>query len=217
MKKTFACFVVATAVALLSVGSASSETITPKCYTTNTRVMKKSIDVAAVTRSVAPTESHTPPELVDGKIEKTCGLIFTADKTVARDGECIQLSGVVKNTAGYPTIFNIDSEGNAWCLYPNKFVPDGREFMLNDGDKVAIPAPDADFCLKVQAPFGKERIYAILTKEPLDPASVNAKSFVLESATKVDAALLEKCVIPEVVKKKADITYIEITTLPNTP
>ena len=218
MKKLFVCLVVATEVALLSVGSAFGETITPKCYTTNTRIVKKSLAVMEVSVPVTLPLTDAPPEPAGiEQVEKTRGLIFTADKTVVPEGECVTFSGVLKESSGFLYVFNIDNEGTAWCLYPNRYVPDGTELRLQDGDRVVLPAPDAAFCFGAIPPFGKERIYAVLTNEPINPALVNAKSFVLESATKVDAVLLEKSVIPTLVRRKADITYIEIVTIPKTP
>ena len=216
MRKLRAASVVATAVVLLSTGFAVAEpVIIHKCGPNRTRVAKSVAAVETAEQIAPPTTDALSEPISVSQVKKDKGLFFVADKTVAHDGECVKLLGVVINSGGRVYVFNIDGQGNAVCLYPNKFVPKGVELKLKDGDKVAIPAPDADFCLKVQAPFGKERIYAILTDEPIDPMSVNAKSFENASVTKVNAEMLTKSLLPTLVEKKADITYIEIETLPN--
>jgi hypothetical protein len=201
MKKLFVLFVVVTAVMFFGSANAEPHSI-DKCF----RTTKKTVDVVDVAKSVIPVKADSS---VKPDHDKTKGLLFVANKTVVKEGECITLSGIVKKSNGYLYVFNIDSQGQAYCLYPNKFIPHGIETELKDGDKVVIPAPNADFHLQVKAPFGTEKIYAVLTKEKIDPAMIDAKSFVLSSATKVD-----KSIIPRIIKVGVDCTYIEIKTMP---
>ncbi|MDR1925954.1 MAG: DUF4384 domain-containing protein [Planctomycetaceae bacterium] len=140
---------------------------------------------------------------------------FTLNKTGLLpeyvEGETVTITVSVKQP-GYPSVFGVDCQGGTVCLYPNKYVPKGIEAKLEANDQFTIPDKNANFLLKVQAPFGIERIYLVLTPEPIDPSLVGAKSFLNESVTPVNSTKLKQ-VIP-VLKKKAFVTSIEIKTVP---
>jgi len=111
-------------------------------------------------------------------------------------------------------VFNVDSEGETTVLFPNVWHKEhGLGNLVQGGVQFTIPASDNDgFHLEVVGPnFGTEKMIAVLTDEPIDPARVGAKSFTNSCATPIDSFKFKK-VIP--VMKNAVIVEKTFTTVP---
>jgi hypothetical protein len=64
---------------------------------------------------------------------------------------------------GFLYLFNIDSDGESFCLFPNEFQKDNQ---IEAGKDVTIPS-NGGFRFRVGKPVGKELIKAVVTREPL--------------------------------------------------
>lgn len=67
----------------------------------------------------------------------------------------------------YVYVYSITTEGEVELLYP--YAADGMHHMLYSGELYTIPAPDDDFELEVEAPYGMDavKIFASPVKLPL--------------------------------------------------
>lgn len=97
------------------------------------------------------------------------------------DGKYIQGEDVfleiTSKRQGYLYAFYHDVAGEIIMIYPNHFENDTR---IEKNQTILVPNPDSPFTLRVQPPFGKERIEVTLTSEKLPTqkeleAKVNAK------------------------------------------
>lgn len=82
--------------------------------------------------------------------------------TQYREGDEISFT-VSSDKDAYLVLLDYQSDGTTVVLFPNEFHPDSR---VRKGETVRIPDPaNADFALKVGAPFGDDRIEAIASTE----------------------------------------------------
>lgn len=66
---------------------------------------------------------------------------------------------------GYLYLFNIDTEGNVTCLFPNQAQSNNQ---IKAKQEVVVPGPGAGWSIKVQPPVGRELLKAVVTDRPLD-------------------------------------------------
>jgi hypothetical protein len=104
-------------------------------------------------------------------------------------GEKVKVT-VRSEEKGYLYLFNIDSSGESFCLFPNEHQKDNR--IAADRD---VLIPQGKFSLEIVAPVGKELIKAIVTKEPLQSLKLtdltDAKGFKKLTTRNVKALVLE--------------------------
>lgn len=70
----------------------------------------------------------------------------------------------------YLNIVDINSSGEMTLLFPNRFHQDN---FIRSGRTYRIPDETYGFCLEVQPPVGRERIYAIASYHPIDIFDTN--------------------------------------------
>ncbi|MDO5308566.1 MAG: DUF4384 domain-containing protein [Planctomycetia bacterium] len=74
---------------------------------------------------------------------------------------------IVKSSQpGYLYLLDETSTGQIILLLPNRFLP-GEE-PIEAGKLLTYPAPKMNFNLTVTAPCGREKVYAFVTKEPVE-------------------------------------------------
>lgn len=71
---------------------------------------------------------------------------------------------VESSEEGYLFLFYRDAAGNVSMLFPNRFK---RNNVIRKDEVLVIPAAESVFQIRIDAPFGKELIKAIVSKEPL--------------------------------------------------
>jgi len=111
-----------------------------------------------------------------------------SDRTY-RLGEEVKVT-VRSEEKGYLYLFNIDSEGESFCLFPNDYQKDNQIEAEKD-----VLIPQGKFRFVVGNPVGKELIKAIVTKEPLQSLKLadltDAKGFKKLTTRNVKALVLE--------------------------
>jgi hypothetical protein len=91
---------------------------------------------------------------------------------------------------GYLYLLYQSADGEVKCLFPNKFQEDNR--IVKNVDTVVPPAMDATFRIRIAAPFGKEYLKAVVTKQRLrvDDERLRRKAMSpIEFATVKDAVV----------------------------
>jgi hypothetical protein len=70
---------------------------------------------------------------------------------------------VLSEQDGYLYLFNVDSNGEIGCLFPNKYQSDNR---IKAGQEIEVGGNDK-FRLGIREPFGTELLKAVVSKQPL--------------------------------------------------
>ena len=94
-----------------------------------------------------------------------------ASRTFA-EGETIQVN-VRSGESGYLYLFYQDASGNVACLFPNHMQQD---HYVQAGQHVRVPHPEAEFHLRVRAPFGDEQLAAIVVSRPFETLAASRLS-----------------------------------------
>jgi hypothetical protein len=95
---------------------------------------------------------------------------FYVDVTVDHENHVYQvgdtLTAFVKSEReGFLYLFYEQADGQILCLFPNKLQADNR---IPAEQEIVVPAPNANFRLRVGPPIGKEALMAVVTPTPLD-------------------------------------------------
>ena len=75
------------------------------------------------------------------------------------------------------------ANGKTSCLFPNRIQ---RENKIPADKEILVPDPNAEFRLRVGAPYGKERLKAVVTLVRLEPKQFGVQSLTLADATPLD-------------------------------
>ncbi len=79
------------------------------------------------------------------------------------EGELMRVA-VKSESDGYLYLFYENAGGDVSLLFPNNFQSDN--FIKKD-EVVAVPAQGQNFALRAAAPFGTERLLAVVSKQPV--------------------------------------------------
>lgn len=157
--------------------------------------------VSAMNRLTAPRAASSTDSAVGFSPESL--LVSTSTDPLATEGS-IKVSLVVDHAtglyyagetvgvrirserSGYLYLFYTDAAQNHLCLFPNDHQQDNR---INANQTVRVPAFDAEFQLRVGAPFGIERLEAIVSTQPLP--SLDSMDFSKASATPISRETLK--------------------------
>jgi hypothetical protein len=122
--------------------------------------------------STAPAESpkkvETPSrEIGIEPINETPGWLVRVsvprESRTYKLGESITIN-VVSERDGYLYLFSLDAGGEVGILFPNRFQNNNR---IEANKPITVPDPgDKSFKIQVAPPFGKEVIWAVVTKNP---------------------------------------------------
>ena len=132
------------------------------------------------------------------------------------EGEHVQFTITVgKNLEGYLYVFCVDSTNQTTCLYPNAWHQrNGVETKISGGSQIKIPADDnTGFKIKVAAPFGTDKVYAVISKDIIDPSKVDAKSFLKSDATIVNTYKM-KALVADLTEQDSCHAEVTIQTFP---
>lgn len=80
------------------------------------------------------------------------------------EGDII-VTKVISENDGYLYLLYQDATNNVTLLYPNKYHPNNE---IKGNQTIMIPETGSNFRLRVAAPFGEEKLLAIVSKEPLN-------------------------------------------------
>ncbi|MCS7237122.1 MAG: caspase family protein [Thermoguttaceae bacterium] len=128
------------------------------------------------------------------------------------EGETLTIT-VQSTHAGYLYVFNRRPNGEWICILPNKFQLEAR---IKPGEKVHIPAPDADYVFRIRPPFGREILWAVVTERPLDLKSFDPAKVRERTTTGVDFRELKSVVVERKPATWAE-HEVEIETYPTSP
>lgn len=81
-----------------------------------------------------------------------------------REGESLRAT-IVSEEDAYAYVLYQQADGQTFQIFPNSVQQDNR---IAAGAKIEIPASDDQFRWRIGAPFGKEVLKVVATKEPLD-------------------------------------------------
>ena len=99
---------------------------------------------------------------------------------IYRGGEEMHTT-VMSERSGYLYLFYRDASGRTSCLFPNCLQ---RDNQITAWKKVAVPAAQARFRLRVGPPYGREYLKAVVTLRPL--AAVEVASLIRGDTTPLD-------------------------------
>lgn len=111
-----------------------------------------------------------------------------ADRTYQLGDEVI--IKVKSEQDGYLYVFNQDAAGNIVCLLPNK-VQSKNE--IKAGQEITVPDASDKFRIKAADPAGKEKIFAVVTKQP-SPA-MKLEDYTRGGPTKVKEANFRRLIV----------------------
>lgn len=120
----------------------------------------------AVTPPEEPAPVATPASLGDSLWELVQGsepLTLTPDRTSHRVGERLKLTLNIPR-AGYLNILGVGPDDQPKVLYPNKYVADNQ---VQPGE-MKFPPPNMPIAIQAEEPVGKNRLFALLSKMPLN-------------------------------------------------
>ena len=120
---------------------------------------------AQIIRSIVPVERNpqtAPNFYVQVSVDHADHIYRAGDNMVVT---------VTTNKNGFLYLIYKDAGGKTTLLYPNKFAQN-NQIQANVTTKV--PSPTMNFDLRTMAPFGKERLQAIVTLNPVDIGQAQA-------------------------------------------
>jgi hypothetical protein len=126
-------------------------------------VLALTADAGAQPKRTAP---HTRPLIVEEIKNDAWRVTVSVDKPdLTYDiGDEVRIT-VTSDQGGYLYVFDTDATGNIVCLFPNDFQ---KKNEIAAGATVNVPDPaDRLFRIRVGAPAGKEKVTALVTKQPL--------------------------------------------------
>jgi len=135
-----------------------------------------------------------------------------------REGDSLTISVVCEADAHLYVLYK-QADGKIYQIFPNSGQPDNA---IKAKAKTIIPSGDDRFRWKVAAPFGKEIVKVIASKEPLpqlDDPAFRAKLFNAVPATKVKevAAVLANAAAPDWTEDQVEIITHDKTFPPPAP
>ncbi len=113
---------------------------------------------------------------------------------------------------GYLYVINKRPDGQALCIFPNKFYADNR---IRAGDPVTLGERSAGFVFRIRPPFGRESLQAIVVDREIAPENLGATSFSSGVFTPVEWPKL-KAVVTEANAASWAEHEVEIETKPGT-
>ncbi|PHR95734.1 MAG: hypothetical protein COA78_29640 [Blastopirellula sp.] len=118
---------------------------------------------------------------------------------------------VVSEKDGYLYLFYVQADEKILCVFPNKIQ---KNNAIQAHCKTTVPAETADFNLRVGAPFGEERLVAIVSLAPLSPKDFGVKSLTNLHATPIQKIDLFKAIDVELKEKPNEWAehHVSITT-----
>ncbi|MDO4583370.1 MAG: caspase family protein [Planctomycetia bacterium] len=110
-----------------------------------------------------------------------------------QEGDLLQVQ-VRASESGYLYLFYQDASNQVSLLYPNQY--DSEHYISKNTD-IQIPSPGQNFRIRTAAPFGEERLLAVVTKKPLQTArsiqlSRNVTSLSAKDVSRFSKELLSK-------------------------
>ncbi|MFO0819462.1 MAG: caspase family protein [Pirellulales bacterium] len=129
---------------------------------------------------------------------------------VYREGDT--LTATVRSSAsGYLYLFYRTESGKVSCLFPNKYQEDNR--IQANTNTVVPPTEGATFRIRIAAPFGKEVLKAVVTKERL---KVDDDKLRKDASTPIDFATVKDAVVEAVGTAPAKWAEhsVTLTTIP---
>jgi hypothetical protein len=108
---------------------------------------------------------------------------------------------VVSEREGYLYLFYCDANQKISCLFPNQVQKDNR---IPARKTVSVPAPDANFKLRIQPPYGREILKAVVTREPLKVKGLDEQSLTKGDVTELELENLKGVAIETRERRPAD-------------
>ncbi len=109
-----------------------------------------------------------------------------ADRTY-RGGDTMTVK-ITSEEEGYLYLLYLSADDKLTCLFPNEVQSDNR---IPARQQITVPAPQAQFRLRVGPPFGQEVLKAIVTKTAIDPARLGVESLTKGPATPLESEKLK--------------------------
>ena len=124
--------------------------------------------VAQEPAATSPADPTAPPGLENQLFNEKPSFLVGAQVNRAlreyRQGDALTIN-VTSEEDAYLYVLYQQADGQTFQVYPNKFQPDN---LVKARQAVRVPAESDLFRWKVGAPFGKEIIKVIASKEPVD-------------------------------------------------
>ena len=83
---------------------------------------------------------------------------------VYAEGDLLRVT-VEPGEDGYLYLFYRDAAGNVTMLFPNRFQ---KKNLIKKRESVTVPTTSSIFQIRIDAPFGRERLKAVVSREPLE-------------------------------------------------
>lgn len=91
---------------------------------------------------------------------------------------------VTSEEEGYLYLLYLSADDKLSCLFPNQVQSDNR---IPARQQITVPAPQAQFRLRVGPPFGQEVLKAIVTKTAIDPTRLGVESLTKGPVTPLES------------------------------
>ena len=103
------------------------------------------------------------------------------------------------------------ANGRVHCLFPNQYQSDTR---IPARKRIVVPSPDAEFALRVRAPYGKETLTAVVSLRELPFDEYGVPTLTGANATPLPVAIVKDIAV-EMKKKPATFAShrVEVTTV----
>jgi hypothetical protein len=129
---------------------------------------------------------------------------------VYEEGEEVLIT-VESEKQGYLYLIYCAANGRVHCLFPNKYQTTNP---VPAGKRIVVPSADAEFALRVRAPYGGETLTAVVSLEELPFDKHGIPTLTDESATPLTAVIVKDIAV-EMKKKPATFAahQVEVTTV----
>jgi hypothetical protein len=133
-------------------------------------------------RSIAIDEIRNPAPTFHVRVA-----VDHPDRTY-KEGEVMKVN-VHSDLDAYLYLFYVTAEKKTLLLFPNFVQKDNK---IPAGKQVDIPAADARFRMRVAAPFGKEVLLAVLTRQPLKVKGLEVENLTKKEVNEIDFAKVKE-------------------------
>lgn len=162
-----------------------------------------SLDVPELLRPLGFLTNRVPTSSEsESTQEYKVSLEVAGGKKVLFEGDRIE-AVVTSNRDGYLNVISQGPDGSKFLLFPYDNTQGNR---IRAHERVSLPRPAA-LNLRVSAPFGRERLIAIVTRDPWKPGWSAAQQAPKESPTSAKAVTVEKSDEPPAPYGKAEAEF----------
>lgn len=123
-----------------------------------------------------PKEVRERAAAVEGIRNEQAGFVVRVDvdrpDRIYVDGETLQAT-VKSQREGFLYLLYLSVDGKTACLFPNRYQADNR---IRAGAVVQVPAPGANFRIRILPPLGREVLKAIVSPRPLSATDLSVET-----------------------------------------